>query len=382
MANGIIICGDCVDVMKKIPDNSINCCVTSPPYYGLRDYQTAKWEGGDINCSHKRDSKKSLCHETGSDDVIGGIGDAIYKNLCFKCGAVRIDKQIGLEETPDKYIEKLVMVFREVKRVLKDDGCLWLNLGDTYSSHKDCKSVSDSLRVGGKSGQANVIEKGLSHSRNTKMLKSVGLKNKDLIGIPWMVAFALRNDGWYLRQDIIYHKRNPMPESVTDRCTKSHEYIFLLSKSQKYYFDYKSIREKAEYDGRKDTIMKGSDKYKTSVVPNKKEHIMAARGHERWQQDEEGNYLRNKRSVWTISVKPFRTAHFAVFPEALIEPCLLSSCPVGGVVLDPFIGSGTTAIVAIKQNKRYIGIDLNPKYCEIARKRIDMIKLPVLRERP
>ena len=187
-----IICGDSLEVLRSIPDNTIQCCITSPPYWGLRDYGT--------------------------------------------------DGQLGLERTPEGYVDSLVRVFREVKRLLRDDGTLWLNLGDTYSAHKDCKSIGQTLAKGTNSEDAHVIEKGKSCSRNSKVLKSIGLKNKDLVGIPWMVAFALRTDGWYLRQDIIWSKPSPMPESVTDRCTKSHEYIFLMAKSQKYYYeDRKSV---------------------------------------------------------------------------------------------------------------------------------------------
>jgi len=276
-----IYCEDCLVTMSRMPDNFIDCCVTSPPYYGLRDY--------------------------GHPD------------------------QIGLEETSGKYVEKLVKVFAEVKRVLKLEGTLWLNLGDTYSSWKDCKSVPDTLRVGGKSEPANIIEKGKSHSRNTKMLKSQGLKNKDLIGIPWMVAFALRVNGWYLRQDIIWHKPNPMPESVKDRCTKSHEYIFLMSKSANYYYDQESIYEKAI----------GNDPY-----------------------------IRNKHSVWAVTTKPFSKAHFATFPEDLIIPCIKAGCPEGGIVYDPFMGAGTTALVSHKLNCNWIGSEISPEYCKIAEKRI------------
>ncbi len=221
---------------RQIPlaDGSVNCIVTSPPYYGLRDYGTAKWEGGDPNCEHTVASGDN-------DRLKPGVErperNGIKRQYCQKCGAVRIDQQIGLEQTPAEYVNDIVQVFRELWRVLRDDGVVWLNLGDSYSSYKDCKSVPDSLRVGGKSEPANIIEKGKSVTRNTKVMRSVGLKDKDLIGIPWMVAFALRDDGWYLRQDIIWHKPNPMPESVKDRCTKAHEYIFLLSKSAKYYYD-------------------------------------------------------------------------------------------------------------------------------------------------
>jgi len=198
--------------------------------------------------------------------------------------------------------------------------------------------------------------------------KDIGCKPKDLIGIPWMLAFALRAEGWYLRQDIIWYK--PMPESVDDRCTKSHEYIFLLSKSLRYFFDNKPLQEIADYDGRKDTRMKGSEKYRDGGYFNKKPHTFASRGHERWRQNEDGHYIRNKRDVWVVNNKPFTGAHFAVFPEKLILPCILSGCPENGIVLDPFMGSGTTAVVAIKNFRKYIGCEINPDFVKIAEERI------------
>jgi len=355
--------GDSLKVLKTFPDSFVDCCVTSPPYWGLRDYGTAKWEGGDEKCDHRTFDNDIV--NAGEKQKTNAGSNRTFKDICKRCGATRIDAQMGLEKTPEEYVNKMVEVFREVRRVLKDEGTLWLNLGDTYSAHKDCKSVSDSLRVGGKSESANIIEKGMSHSHNTKMLKSVGLKNKDLIGIPWRVAFALQSDGWYLRQDIIWAKPNPMPESVTDRCTKSHEYIFLLAKSQKYYFDNVSIQEPAFYDNCKDEIMKGSAKYKNSG------QTIAERPHARWNKNINGKRIRNKRSVWIVPTKPFKEAHFATFPEKLIQPCILAGCPQYGIVLDPFMGAGTTALVAEKLNRKWIGIELNPEYIKIANERID-----------
>lgn len=307
----MILIGDVRERLKELPDQSVNCCVTSPPYWGLRDYGN--------------------------------------------------DGQIGLEQTPDAFITELVSVFGEVKRVLRDDGTLWVNMGDSYSSHKDCKSVSQTLSRGGSSESASVIEKGKSVSRNSKVLKSVGLKNKDLVGIPWMLAFALRSDGWYLRQDIIWHKPNPMPESVRDRCTKAHEYIFLLSKSPKYYFDSEAMQEPSAQLG-KTNIRFGGNKYGDSDDPK---HATKS-----------GNtYIdsgkRNKRSVWTVTTRPFKGAHFATFPPALIEPCILAGCPEGGIVLDPFFGAGTTGLVAQRHNRKWIGCELNPEYAAIAQARIE-----------
>lgn len=255
MTFNTVLQGDSLEVLKTLSDESIDCCVTSPPYYGLRDYGTGEWVGGDPSCPHKRMSKYSEHTIAGhaQKELAGNVGDAIYKTICPLCGAVRIDKQIGLEETPEEYIERLVDVFREVRRVLKDDGTLWLNIGDSYCGIGDKGNYKDPKYADGRNGQSVALNR-----------KVEGCKQKDLIGIPWMLAFALRADGWYLRQDIIWHKPNPMPESVKDRCTKSHEYIFLLSKQPKYYFDYEAIQEDAvckddrrggqgriEYDGKR-----------------------------------------------------------------------------------------------------------------------------------
>ena len=336
--SGTLHQGEVLDILRTLPDESVNCCVTSPPYWGLRDYGTAEWEGGDPECDHVErvaSTTYKASKEKQQEMATKQFGGQ-YKDTCAKCGAIRKDRQLGLERTPEEYVARMVEIFREVRRVLKPDGTLWLNLGDSYA------------------------------------MSSIGLKPKDLVGIPWRVAFALQADGWWLRQDIIWHKPNPMPESVTDRCTKSHEYVFLMSKSAKYYYDNEAIKELANYDGRKDEVMKGSDKYANGFVPNTSPQSIAVVAHERWpHKDEEGNRLRNKRSVWTVSTKPFREAHFATFPRDLIRPMIQAGCPADGVVLDPFMGSGTTAIEAIYQGKRYIGIDLNSDYCAMAAKRID-----------
>lgn len=356
--NNKIIQGNCIEILKTLQDESVDMCVTSPPYYGLRDYGTGKWVGGNPNCPHKRLTKISEKTITGhaQDELKGNVGDSIYKTVCPLCGAVRVDEQIGLEETPEEYIEKLVDVFHEVKRVLKDDGTLWVNIGDSYWG------------IGGYGSY----------------------KNKDLIGIPWMLAFALRADGWYLRQDIIWHKPNPMPESVKDRCTKSHEYIFLLSKSKKYYFDYEAIQEEAKQEsldrynymffqgkeqedfrpnGASNTMgmKKPQMKHKNIQYNGQKNNTM----HERRASGEKDiEYMvRNKRDVWSVTTKPVKEAHFATFPEKLIEPAILAGSRVGGVVLDPFFGSGTTGIVANRFNRSYIGIELNEKYIDIAERR-------------
>ncbi len=297
---GNIMIGDCIKSMQILPAGIVNTCITSPPYFGLRDYGN--------------------------------------------------DGQIGLESTPEEYITKLVEVFREVKRVLTDDGTLWLNLGDSYASYKDGKAVPDTAR-----GESNgtAVAKGLARNRMASTFSGSGIKHKDLIGIPWMVAFALRADGWHLRQDIIWHKPNPMPESVKDRCTKSHEYIFLLSKSPRYYFDSKAICEPAIYAG--DNRGARGDKRRGTEC-NSMSGITGE--------------TRNKRSVWTVTTKPFKSAHFATYPWDLIEPCILAGAPRGGIVLDPFFGAGTTGLVAEKHGRTWIGCELNPEYAEIASARI------------
>ena len=254
-----------------------------------------------------------------------------------------------MEDTPEEFVNNLVEVFREVKRVLRDDGTVWLNLGDSYCGTNHKKEFIDPKYKDGRAGQKFSLS-----------YKIPGLKSKDLVGIPFRVAFALQQDGWYLRQDIIWHKPNPMPESVRDRCTKAHEYIFLLSKSLKYYFDNEAIKEDSAESSKarlKQNIanQKGSDR-----VPGKNNGNMKAVGGDK----------RNKRSVWTVTTKPFKGAHFATFPMDLIEPCVLAGCPENGTVLDPFGGSGTTGIVASNHNRKAVLIELNTEYIEIARQRI------------
>lgn len=310
MEQNIIYNIDCLEGLKSLPGNCVDCCITSPPYFGLRDY--------------------------------GVTG------------------QIGLEETPEDYVQRLVDVFAEVYRVLKPTGTLWVNIGDSYNGYKGNKnSNSFGSKYSGYRGQP---------ARQSKFgLECKHLKPKDLIGIPWMLAFALRSDGWYLRQDIIWHKPNAMPESITARCTKSHEYIFLLSKSAKYYFDNEAIFEPVamstiERSKSKKLPRYGGDKY--TAMPNKFYLTKSGNMYE-------PRPSRNKRSVWSVSTKPFKDAHFATFPDTLIVDCIKAGCPEGGLVLDPFMGSGTTAIVARKLNRNYIGFELNPDYVEISNRRIN-----------
>lgn len=368
--------GNAVEVLKTFPEQSVDCCVTSPPYYGLRDYGTGKWVGGNPNCPHRRMSKCSDKTITGhaQESLKGNVGDAIYKRVCPLCGAVREDKQIGLEETPEEYIKRLVGVFREVKRVLKDDGTLWLNIGDTYAH---------SLRQSGEecAGKLSRMSKGQIKQGFRPLQK--GFKEKDLIGIPWMLAFALRNDGWYLRQDIIWHKPNPMPESVKDRCTKSHEYIFLLSKQPKYYFDHEAIQEESvqKKDKKHDEKMEVWGCTKTQQNSTHKNlQYNGQRNHSMHERRAEGltdiEYeKRNKRDVWSVATKPVKEAHFATFPKELIRPCILAGCRKDGIVLDPFFGSGTTGIVCVETQRHYVGIELNPEYIDICDHRMSEIQI-------
>jgi DNA modification methylase len=319
-----ILVGDVRERLAGLPDGSVRCVVTSPPYWGLRDYGTASWDGGDANCSHKVGRFERKINEGTSGKQLTNAASSGHqaRDVCPKCGARRVDLQLGLEETPEEYVEKIVEVFREVKRVLSDDGTLWLNLGDSYYNNFGGSSATMTT------GNAQAVEQRGRHS----VPKHLVLKIKDLVGIPWKVAFALQADGWYLRQDIIWHKPNPMPESVTDRCTKAHEYVFLLTKKPKYYFDSDVMKE-----------------------PTK---------------NNDSQEFRNKRSVWSVNTKPFKGAHFAVMPEALAEPCVLAGSEAGDTVLDPFSGSGTVGVVALKNNRNYVGCELNPEYAEISRKRL------------
>jgi DNA modification methylase len=311
METNVIHAGDALEVLRRLPEGSVDCCVTSPPYFGLRDYG--------------------------------------------------VSGQIGLENTPQAYVERLVAVLDEVHRVLKKEGTFWLNLGDSYA--------------GSGRGQGNVNVKGIqspacfSTPAFNKPYRIPGCKGKDLIGIPWMVAFALRERGWYLRQEIIWAKPNPMPESVRDRCTKSHESIFLLTKSPRYYFDRLAVMEPAKYDGRRDTRAKGSHKYSQLGTTGLHPQTFSAREHERWVMHE-GQYMRNRRDVWTVPTRGFKGAHFATFPPELVRPCILAGCPEDGVVLDPFFGAGTTGLVAMELGRRYIGIDLSEEYCRMAFERL------------
>ena len=341
-----ILQGDALDRLREMDAESVQCCVTSPPYWGLRDYG--------------------------------------------------VDGQLGLEKTPEEYVAKMVAVFAEVRRVLRDDGTLWLNIGDSYAQ-------------GG--GKQVVQTKNASHGLDGTRQATPGFAPKQLIGIPWRLAFGLQADGWYLRQDIIWAKPNPMPESVTDRCTKSHEYLFLLSKSAKYYFDHEAIKEPCVQDERRPSFRGGAycnnstfdnaeggkstdtgnirTSWKGSKFHDGKNlinHPNVGMNHRELRSDIESrhrssidggqsmeaapNGTRNKRDVWTVATQPFKEAHFATFPQKLIEPCVLAGCPIGGVVFDPFTGSGTTGVVTLRHQRDFIGIELNADYVTMARNRI------------
>ena len=287
-----ILVGDVRQRLKDIPDNTVQACITSPPYWGLRDY------------GH--------------------------------------DGQIGLEQSPAEYVAEMVAVFEEVRRVLKNDGVLWLNLGDSYVGTGSKGNYKDPKYAEGRNGQTVALNN-----------KVEGLKSKDLVGIPWRVAFALQEAGWWLRQDIIWHKPNPMPEPVTDRCTKAHEYLFMLTKSSRYYFDNEPLKEPAIYAG-----------------DNRGARTDSRRGSKMNSMSGITGETRNKRSVWTINTKPFKGAHFAVMPETLCEPPILATSRENDLILDPFTGSGTVATVALRHKRNYIGIELNPEYVQIAVNRI------------
>lgn len=306
-----VLVGDCIEQMRGLPAASVHTCVTSPPYFGLRDYG--------------------------------------------------VEGQIGLEDTPDAFVARMVEVFREVRRVLRDDGTLWLNMGDSYAG---------SGKGGNPGHSAHQKQRTNAGSLSTRGIKrdDPNLASKQLLGIPWRVAFALQADGWYLRQDIIWSKPNPMPESVTDRCTKAHEYLFLLSKSPRYYFDAEAIKEEAVW-----TRSNNPDWQKQRAETNARKGAgnrnAADGGFTKW----DASRGRNRRSVWTVTTKPFKGAHFATFPPDLIEPCILAGAPVGGTVLDPFGGSGTTAGVAVKNGRRAILCELNPTYAALIPDRVAQI---------
>lgn len=425
--------GDCVEQLRLLPEKSVQTCVTSPPYWGLRDYQTAAWEGGDPDCKHR--VGKQVPDSKAPGAIQSGVRPGIDASKCLNCSATRVDLQIGLEKTPEDYVTKLVGVFREVWRVLRDDGTLWLNVGDSYANDGKWGGYS-----GGKHAKALHGDTGVGRVR-----RSTGLKPKDLVGIPWRVALALQADGWYLRQDIIWAKGcsgvytggSVMPESVADRCTKAHEYVFLLTKKKRYFFDNEAIKEPS-LEGDHCRVATGT--VKGNQIPGQTPH----KGLRSGLRDGVAT-MRNRRSVWTTNPKPYAGAHFATFPEALVEPMILAgtsekgccphcrtpwervlevsggrdwrndrmvskgipgglngdagykrgpskeplnntqkkttvgwqpTCdcpshdPVPCLVLDPFNGSGTTGAVALRLGRDYVGTELNPEYVKLTEARL------------
>jgi len=370
--------------LSSIAPGTVQTVVTSPPYWGLRDYGTASWTGGDPACDHKQG-------RPGAGRADGVVDDRAQRNRdgvgamggdCRRCGAVREDAQIGLEPTPDAYVASMVEVFRWVRRAMKPDGTLWLNLGDSYFSKATGSVNGHVIGLGG----------GLRTQREASKRPDKtppGCKEKDMVGIPWRVAFALQNDGWYLRSDIIWAKPNPMPESVTDRPTKSHEYLFLLTKSSRYYYNADAIREGAitddmrrpygsqggwDLDGRPIELRHGGEMRKSKSPDGwdtgKGGHGTIHRNGREKGKGAEIELSRNKRTVWTIATHPFPEAHFATYPEKLVEPCIRAGSRVGDLVLDPFAGSGTTGVVALREGRRFVGIELNEDYARMAERRI------------
>lgn len=357
--------GDCRKVLADVEDGFVQTCVTSPPYFGLRDYGTGDWEGGDPLCDHQHrnpraDHSRSEPLGTRGQQRAAAAAVTPMRGRCSRCGAERIDDQIGLEPTPEEYVEAIVDVFRQVRRVLRDDGTVWLNLGDSYADRANRRSDGESFRA----DRADVVPAKL----NTI---GAGRKQKDLIGLPWMVAFALRADGWYLRSDIIWHKTNAMPESVADRPTSAHEHVFLLAKSKTYYYDAAAIREADGGKASGNGYQRGP--HRLSYIDQSGDNRGSA---EPWTPGRG----RNKRNVWTVPTQPSDIEHFAMWPPRLIEPCILAGAPSGGVVLDPFAGTGTTGMVALALGRDFLGVELNKQSYGIARDRIESTTPPMFAE--
>lgn len=446
--------GEVREVLREMDEGSVHCVVTSPPYWNLRDYGTATWAGGDAECDHVA----GMARQDTNRETPGGRGGSFrggeiqYRANCGKCGAERQDSQLGLEDTPDEFIDAMVDVFREVRRVLRDDGTLWLNIGDTWATRPYGEKHSYDPAYNGRN-RGQVI-------RKPKSGPPPGIKAKDMVGIPWMLAFALRADGWYLRQDIIWHKMNVNPESIKDRCTKSHEYLFLLTKKPTYFYDSDAIREPASVNTHARASAQGIRAFnaKRAGAPDRDQEALelpgvspkaaaagfGTRANESFSAATVGPVDdRNKRDVWSIASAGFSEAHFATFPPDLVKPCIAAGTSEGGVcmecgaplervveivdaagrlgssfndhvgdlargmrgtppakdapirrtvgwkitcacpdlrvtvatVLDPFIGSGTTAMVAASMGRYGVGIDLNPEYLEMASRRCAQLGL-------
>lgn len=418
-----VVCKSAIDLLKDLPDQSVHCIITSPPYFGLRDYGTAKWEGGDSDCKHRVGNQVE--DNKAKNAITSGVRPGVDASTCILCGAKRIDDQVGLEQTPDQYVNKLVEIFRESKRVLRDDGTLWLNLGDSYATQAGPNTSHKNT------GQQSVMDASGMVLRSTRA--PAGLKPKDLLGIPWRVAFALQEDGWYWRSTIPWVKRNAMPESVKDRPTSGVEYVFMFSKSQKYYYDYSAIQRPLaessisrvmqktfdEQTGGDKDYGKGTntsrsarkalenfasnirfggnkaDGYGNETYSGKRRVAGKTRRYRNTdsfydsldilieETQEHLNYLQKVKEnhgvlfdeggeivALDVPTRSFKAAHFATFPPTLIEPLLIAGCPVGGVVLDFFGGAGTVGLVASQNGRQFVCGDLNPEYVEMAQKRI------------
>lgn len=399
-----VVCKSAIDLLKDLPDQSVHCIITSPPYFGLRDYGTAKWEGGDPNCEHRVGNQVEDTKAKGA--IVSGVRPGVDASTCILCGAKRIDDQIGLEQTPEQYVDRLVEIFHEAKRVLRNDGILWLNLGDSFSSGKQGRDDSDrNQRLRG--DKTDELEGNIYVNKSRRVPS--GYKPKDLLGIPFRVAFALQSDGWYWRSTIPWVKRNAMPESVKDRPTSGIEYVFMFSKSQKYYYDYSAVQRPLAESSLSRIILDSvenlatgirfggnkSDGYGNKIYSGKKwiadktrryrntdafydsldilieetqeylDHLRKVKENRGVLCDEEGEII-----ALDIPTRSFKAAHFATFPTTLVEPLLIAGCPAGGIVLDFFSGAGTIGLVAVQSGRQFICGDLNPEYVEMAQKRI------------
>lgn len=431
-----LVCGDALEVLRNAGDNQARCVVTSPPYWGLRDYGTGRWEGGTAGCPHRyaNPQRGTASDGTFTEERTFEGGARPMLGHCRWCGAVRVDQQIGLEASVDLYVARLVEVFREVRRVLTDDGTVWLNLGDSYVTRP--RSASSSAETGARGagfraqhGRPESDPKALRNQADRSALYrfrsgvdfdpkqkpgltregdrpnrrgATELKHKDLIGVPWRVAFALQADGWWLRSDIVWQKLQALPESVRDRPTRSHEFVFLLTKSDRYFYDYKAVQEPAAWvnhprrvldntppaEGRPPGTSPHAGLRKVGLAPvipirkndsieraeaggREDNHKRVAGFQERWDTDADKPKMRNKRDVWPLSSEPFRGKHFAPMPTKLVEPCVLAGSAPGDLVLDPFCGSGTVGVVALRHGRRFVGVDLQADYQPIARERIE-----------
>jgi len=394
IGDATIVCGHVVDVLRTLPEDSVDCVVTSPPYWGLRDYEIDPqvWDGNP-GCTHKWGEEvpgdKRGGSNPGAKEAYAGDGKITYArqvargNFCVFCGAWR--GNFGLEPNPDLYVRHVVTIFEEVWRVLRPQGTCWLNLGDTYAGSWGAQSRDDG------SGRNEIAQRLIQKapkvsSRAGSIPEGSGLKPKDMVGIPWSVALALRAAGWWLRQDIIWSKPNAQPEAIYDRCTKSHEYVFLLTKSRRYYWDVGAMQERASGTahargtGVNPKSMKMPDGWDTGKGGHGSFHRAGReKGKTRPRPRQNPSFqgavnkvveYRNKRSVWEIATEPFSEAHFATYPRKLVEPCILAGCPPGGLVLDPFHGSGTSGVVALDCDRRYLGIEIKQEYVELSVPRI------------